>query len=247
MVTAQEASESMDAFHEFMRTRIAPNPSPRNPKFSRDVNSADVIEAQYQEDGHRTWGFVIYRSTYESDADWEEVMNRLRFWASDCVELFNGQDVIDKMTWTVFDDRSLFDGVQTARIRQHFQNWCLTAPMAEQGTADPGRSARYRYCVQIDTESLRSILQEPAPPDMSRDTPGWVKLILKGWLPVRENPIFVGRELDPEVYPPVEGMTEQHVGFIRVTVYDVMFGFYMSLRDPNYYFVSERRPPEITT
>ena len=39
---------------------------------------ADRIERQLQEDGHQSWGFVIYRTTYGDEADWEEFLRRLR-------------------------------------------------------------------------------------------------------------------------------------------------------------------------
>lgn len=246
----QGSGNALDAFLLYMRNRIAPNPSPRNPQFSRDSNYADLIEAQCQEDNHRTWGFVIYRSTYDSDADWEEVMRRIRAHTQETMDMFNGQDVLDRMTWTVFDDRSLFDGVPTATIRKHFKDWSESAVLAEQGTTDPGKSSRYCYCLQIDHEAMQSILQAPAPPDYIRGNTGWVKLIVKDWLPFDENPRLAAAraqeyQRDTTVYEPVEGMTEEHVGFVRCTTISVMVNLYIVFRDPISFVVWERRPPEI--
>lgn len=53
---------------EGIRRRIR-SPSQRNPDMSWENNAADLIERQLQADGHWTWGFVIYRTTYDSDAD----------------------------------------------------------------------------------------------------------------------------------------------------------------------------------
>lgn len=50
---------------------------------SWENNAADLIERQVQQDGHRTWGFVIYRTTYDNDADWTEFLQRLRFQMED--------------------------------------------------------------------------------------------------------------------------------------------------------------------
>ncbi|QIW97075.1 hypothetical protein AMS68_002593 [Peltaster fructicola] len=246
----QDTEEALDAFQLFMRNRVAPNPSLRNPQFSRDVNYADRIEAQCQEDNHRTWGFVIYRTTYESDADWEEVICRIRAHTQGTMDMFNGQDVLDRMTWTIFDDRSLFDDVPTATIRKHFKEWCEGAVLAEQGITDPGKSSRYRYCLQVDYEAMRSILQAPTPPDYVPGDPGWLKLIVKDWLPFDENPRLAAAraptyQRDTTVYEPIEGMTERHVGFVRCTITSVMLNIYIVFCDPTNFSVWERRPPDL--
>ena len=49
--------------------------SRRTPPWSTHFNNADNIERYLQEDGHRTWGLVIYRCTYESDDDWDQVLD----------------------------------------------------------------------------------------------------------------------------------------------------------------------------
>lgn len=48
------------------------SPSRRQPHRSWYFNEADVLERQMQEYGHRTWGYVIYRTTYASDDDCAE-------------------------------------------------------------------------------------------------------------------------------------------------------------------------------
>ncbi|KAI1503107.1 hypothetical protein F5X99DRAFT_426448 [Biscogniauxia marginata] len=46
--------------------------SPRTPNtISADFNAADEIERHLRADGHRIWGFAVYRCTYTSDAAWE--------------------------------------------------------------------------------------------------------------------------------------------------------------------------------
>jgi hypothetical protein len=43
-------------------------------------NNADNIERQLQEDGHKIWGWVIYRCTYKSNEEWASFMDRLRYY-----------------------------------------------------------------------------------------------------------------------------------------------------------------------
>ena len=118
---SQDAQLQADmAWLNGIRNRIR-SPSQRNHAMSWEHNAADLIERRLQDDGHRTWGFVIYRTTYESDADWFEFLRRLRFQMEDAFDYFNGRDVLDRFTLTVFEDCSQFDGVGTHAIRQHFQ------------------------------------------------------------------------------------------------------------------------------
>ncbi|KAH0329990.1 hypothetical protein KCU71_g417, partial [Aureobasidium melanogenum] len=246
-----DQNTSVNAFLEKMRNYTAPDPSPRNPRISRDSSHADLIEAGYQADGHKTWGYVIYRTTYESDADWAEFMRRLRWWTTDSMEFYNGQDVLDRMTWTVFDDRERFDGANVATIRGHFRDWAEAAVQSEQPESDQsapismGRSPRYRYCILVDGDALKSAVHEaPAPPDFDQDRQGWVKVIDKNWVPLRENPVFAGRP-DPNEYEPIDGITEKHLGWAKCPFTSVMTEYYMLFRDPNGYMAAYRRPPAV--
>ncbi|KAG9517022.1 hypothetical protein KCV07_g6489, partial [Aureobasidium melanogenum] len=249
-----EDTTSHDAFLERMKNFVAEDPSPRNPRVSTQSSHADRIEAQYQADGHKTWGYVIYRTTYEDEAAWTEFMRRLRFWAADSMESFNGQDVLNKMTWTVFDDKESFDGANVATIRHHFRNWAETAVQREQqqpGQVDGtpvgmGHSPRYRYCVQVDAEALKSAVQDaPPPPDFNEDNQGWVKVIDKNWLPRDEDPRFAGRKPDPNVYEEIDGVAEHNVGWVKCPLPSVMTEYYMVFQDLNGYTISYRRPPAV--
>ena len=109
--------------------------SPRHPHRSALINNADRIERFFWEDGHRAWGFVIYRSTY--------------------LEWGAGLDLLDNLALTVFDDPSKFNIATTAVIRDHFKPWAATMEQEEQGPfSDPKQirspgSQRYRYCIQV--------------------------------------------------------------------------------------------------
>ncbi|KAH0293829.1 hypothetical protein KCU62_g997, partial [Aureobasidium sp. EXF-3399] len=248
MAEQETAALSHDAFVERMKNFVAKDPSPRNPRVSTHNSHPDRIEAAYQADRHTTWGYVIYRTTYENNADWTEFMRRLRVWAEDSMGLYNGQDVLDKMSWTIFEDKEHFDGADTNTIRDHFLSWIQSAVQLEQpqqpgGTpADVGRSPRYRYCVQVDAEALKSCVHDaPPPPDFDRDNQGWVKLIDKTWIcewdPEDED--------EEEEYDSIEGVTERHVGWVRCPFPSVMIEYYMRFLDLNGYMVEYRRPPAI--
>ena len=212
--------------------------SRRTPQRSTLFNDADNIERYLQEDGHRTWGFVIYRCTYESDDDWDQFMECLRDQIRRSLEHSNGLDMMDSLSITVFEDRSILDGASTSVVREHFKQWAATAPQQEQGTG-PALSQRYRYCVQVDAVALESVIHDapsPSQPDTISD--GFVNLIWRDWEPSK---------LDPRQTPeePIEGCTQHEVGWMRVAYQDVMVGMQYYLRDWNDWYSEYRRPPEV--
>jgi hypothetical protein len=211
--------------------------SQRTPQLSTQFNDADNIERYLRDDSHRTWGFVIYRCTYESNEEWDEFMARLRFRIQDWLRHCNGLDMMDKLDLTVIEDRSLLDDASTSVVREHFKKWATTAPQEEQGTG-PGKSQRYRYCIQVDAEVLESIVHDAkAPPAPDPDSEGYVNLIWKDWEPYGPG----SRESEE----PIEGCTEHDVGWIMVVYSDVV-GMYYHLRDPDAWDHEYRRPPIVT-
>jgi hypothetical protein len=62
----------------------------RKPSKPSIYNLADKIERFLQEDNHETWGWVIYRSTCESENDWNAILSPLRAKMHDVLEVDNG-------------------------------------------------------------------------------------------------------------------------------------------------------------
>ena len=227
------------------------SPSQRNPDMSWQNNAADLIERQLQDDNHRTWGFVIYRTTYASDADWAGFLRRLHFQMQDMFDYFHGGDILEKFNLTVFEDRALFDNASTNTIRQHFQQWSSTAYRTEQqqqledggsgsgSRVGIGRSPRYRFAVQVDASALHSVVHDaPAPPDLDTTTKGWVRLIDKSW--------YLGRsEGGGSGGPMIEGVSERDVGWMKVPYQNVMTEWYTKCRSLNNWGLNYRRPPGV--
>ena len=239
------------AWLEGLRRQIR-SPSQRNPDMSWENNAADLIERQLQDDGHRTWGFLIYRTTYASDADWAEFLRRLRFQMEDMFDYFNGRDILDKFALTVFEDRPLFDGASTNAVRQHFQQWSAIAYQTEQQSEEDrgssegipdrvgiGRSPRYRFAVQVDVEALYSIVYNaPAPPELDNTKKGWVKLIDKSW--------YLGRsEGKSGPLEPIEAVTEPDIGWMKVPYQNAMTEYYTKCRSLNNWNLNYCRPPKV--
>jgi len=228
-----------DRFTALLQSQPPPqSPSRRTPQFSTHNNNADNIERYLQEDGHRTWGFAIYRCTYESDSDWQEFIRRLRYRIEQTLKFYNGMDMMDSLSFTVIEDKSILEGARTSTVREHFKQWAATAPQQEQGTG-PALSQRYRYCVMMDNSALDSVVHNaPAPAESDMTSKGFVGLVWKDWKPASPD----ARE---EVEEPIEGCTQHDVGWMRVAYQDAMVGMYYYLRDLNEWYREYRRPPQV--
>jgi hypothetical protein len=101
-------------------------------------NQADNLERLLDKDGFKTWGFVIFRCTYQNDSDWEKFMARFLRPVPKFLEYYNGLDLLDKFAPTVLEDRS-FEGATVAVLRDHFNQWATTAPREKQGVQNGNR------------------------------------------------------------------------------------------------------------
>ncbi|KAG9567010.1 hypothetical protein KCU71_g4133, partial [Aureobasidium melanogenum] len=235
-----------------VKKRLPPNTGPvskRKPDTLGYVSHfADQIERALKADGHRIWGFRVYRCTYESDEDWRLCMQRIYENVRQSMEFCNALDLLDGDCFklTVIEDKSKFDGASTSMIRQHFHEWCGEALNREQGSNEeiasqrqepmPGfgsMAVRYRFCVQVDAASFQSIVHG--------NDKHWVKLIRDDWRLKQDTVALSGDAPDydegdftddeNEEYPPLEVNIEE--GVMMVDLRCLMPTFYSYLWDPN--------------
>jgi hypothetical protein len=126
------------------------------------LNEADRLEALLEKDNFTTWGFVIYRCTYQNNAEWEKFMARFLSAVPDFLKYYSGLDLLDTFAPTVFEDPS-FEGATVVTLREHFNKWAKTARKEEQGVGEDHRARieRYRFFITVDQEALESVLNAP--------------------------------------------------------------------------------------
>jgi hypothetical protein len=162
------------------RAQRVKNPSRRTPERETVFNNADNVERQLQEDGHKIWGWVIYRCTYANDEEWAEFMARLRYWNEYTLRSSNALDMLPSVDYQVFENSDIFDNAHPSTVREHFAQWAVTAPRQEQGEgAYPMRSQRYNYCLHVDQEALLSVIGGSPPSVLTFMGPGYVNLVCK--------------------------------------------------------------------
>ncbi|RAK81188.1 uncharacterized protein BO72DRAFT_444735 [Aspergillus fijiensis CBS 313.89] len=213
-------------------------------------NPADVIEKHMLKRGCRTWGLVIYRCTYKSDADWEEFMSRLLYQVrSPLEEYYDGLDILDSFRPTVMDDPTRFDGATPDAIREHFNEWAPAACESEQGIlpTDVGHRciARYGLCIMVDEEALRSVLAIPREDLDGSNRTGFVILVHRRHLEARASIDESDEKIEDDDCEPLYGCTWEDVGWMKVC-YDQAQLYTCAHMNQSYQWEMEyRRPPEI--
>jgi hypothetical protein len=136
------AANSSSAARAAFSSRAARRTLPRGHIF----NTADQIEDRLREDGHRIWGFAVYRCTYRNDAAWETCLERLNASIRKSMRFYNGLDLLDEDAFrlTVFDNANEFDGVGAPVVRRHFKEWRKGALREEQGTREEIEARRQK-------------------------------------------------------------------------------------------------------
>lgn len=136
------------------------NPSLRTPQYETQNNGADNVERDLQSEGHRCWGFVVYRTTYADSESWRACCEQIRADVHDSLDFYNGHDLLadDTFKLTFIEDAAQLDGAGPDTVREHFRQWRAEALHQEQGSGEeiaarrqssvlPFGSLAVRYCL----------------------------------------------------------------------------------------------------
>ncbi|RAL08483.1 uncharacterized protein BO97DRAFT_408310 [Aspergillus homomorphus CBS 101889] len=241
-------TRSFHAYQTAINIDLGPPPreSKRTPWVPFTCNDADVIERNMRNDGFRTWGLVLYRCTYASDADWTEFMSRFRHQVRSELESHDGLDLLDSFALTVVDDRR-FDGATPDTVRTHFNEWAARACVTEQGVpfsrAQWSRTARYGLFIMVNEEAMRSVLDIP-PEDLDGYNQTGFVILVNGR---RDAERWDGEDAEPleDDFEPLYGCTEEDVGWMRVRYGEAQVTGSARMESGFNWEREYRRPPEI--
>ncbi|KAL2752314.1 hypothetical protein ACRALDRAFT_2088639, partial [Sodiomyces alcalophilus JCM 7366] len=204
------------------------------------------------------WGFAVYRTTYGDDVGWERVKRVIQETAIAPLRENGEHGLIDSLDYVLMDDRDKFDGMSRPALREHFKAW---APAAFVRDGNPHYAhairryptfqvdSRYTYLIEIDEESLRSIADARLTREWGGPA-GHFNFVDSRWK--LEGPEVytseaerITAELDRRLMQPIDGCTDEDVGWMKVTVRRLGFEFQMMAN--TYLFDSwypyYRRPP----
>lgn len=193
-------------------------PSKHDPTMDAGRYAADRREKPLDEDGFKKWGFVIYRCTYQNNTDRQNFMDHFVSAAPGYLEFYNGLDLLDTFTPTVLEDPS-FEGATVATLREHFHQWKKTALKEEQGVSEDytPTSGRYRFFITVDQEAMESVLNTPLGGFEEYEL-GHVRMVNAEWkwTDVPEEDSEDEDISEPEEFEPLEGCTEDDVGWMNI-------------------------------
>ncbi|KAF2495513.1 hypothetical protein BU16DRAFT_391565 [Lophium mytilinum] len=222
--------------------------------------SARTIREQLQFCKHQKWGFIIYRCTYSSNADWKLFIDRLNEKAQEGLEASGALDLAPTLDLTVFQDKSRYNGASKDDIRKDFKHWVKSDEAAAEqpptgaGVANKnmfGQATRYTFPVYVDEEAMRSVI-DPAPDKWPHSA--YIILIDGDW-ELRDPETFdyeaMGFDLDEDCMDdgeePIEGCRLEDVGWLKAMVLDLIPGKYAGLEQPGQWAFYYRRPPGMWT
>lgn len=163
------------------------------PPAMADLLSLDPLQSEFRmtynsmkNHRHTKWGFVFYRTSYTSEALWAHFQSfivesgRASCLRSDTPELVEYLD--DKFV----SEPSRLENADIPTVQRIHAKWRLSpearAEQPQEGEPIwPSDIPRYKYCVYVDEEVMRSVADGPQPPE--RDTQGktWVKFLHCNW------------------------------------------------------------------
>jgi hypothetical protein len=199
---------------------------------------------------HDKWGFVIYRCTYKDDDGWLRFKEILHEYTRKSMQRSDAPEAADSLDWTFVEDQGALDRASRSQLRERFNQWAAHAFMIEQPRAQAHTHPnptfgvpRYNYFIQVDEEALQSVLTAP-----KRDLHGqaFVNFVDSQWEPMpREK--YGGEE--ENVFHPVDGCTQENVGWMRVALRMINAEFYDAAAEfaGGVWYVYYKRPPEILT
>ncbi|KAJ5783866.1 uncharacterized protein N7518_009543 [Penicillium psychrosexuale] len=178
--------------------------SKRDPTMYSFMNGADLVEELLKEDGFTTWGFNF--------------MARMVGAVSEDLKEYSGLALLDTFAPTVLEDPS-FEGATVATLREHFHPWKKTALKEEQGVSEDytPTSGRYRFFITVDQEAMESVLNTPLG-GFEEYKLGHVRMVNAEWK-WTDAPEEVSEDEDisePEEFEPLEGCTEDDVGWMNI-------------------------------
>lgn len=217
-------------------------PPPKYPSTSTEPESAvEAIREELEILKHDKWGWVIYRCTYGDDEAWarfQEIVNERS--RREMAQSGVPPEVANGLEWTFVSDQSTLDGISRDQLRQRFRAWRTEAmkreqPRATDETIEPDTVRRYRYFVQVDEESLRSVVDG----DITR-------LIDQGWVIfVRCDEHMDFEELTEEDRECIEA-EDGDEGWILMASFMLNAEFYHAIGDlPQDWYAFYRLPPDM--
>ncbi|KAK8016832.1 hypothetical protein PG993_015021 [Apiospora rasikravindrae] len=209
---------------------------------------------EIHETGFGEWGFVIYRCAYGDDEAWYRYLKYFKQAIHDKLVDQNCAFLEKYARWTVVEDEADLRAASKLRVRQRFVDWrdrntvWRKAPeISKYIPRMPGeatlRLPRFTYCLHVDQDCLDTVdAHAAAKPTETYYHPAPMLVVA-----LIDGDYVDLSAIDDYKCPPVEGCTEEYVGWQYMPV-ELLPCFY---NDHHYYtlesevYIEYSRPPKI--
>ncbi len=116
--------------------------------------------------GDAKWGSVIYRCAYKPELNhcWEKLKRLVQEHSRQEIAESDTPEIADSLDWIFVEDPGL-EGATLDDLKKRFRSWALAEIPHLRTPSTPlySRGVRYRYFIQVDEDSLRSMESEHYP------------------------------------------------------------------------------------
>ncbi|PVH73839.1 hypothetical protein DL98DRAFT_519703 [Cadophora sp. DSE1049] len=233
-------------------------PQYRSPSYC-DPSTQDLILSELERHRHSKWGWVSYRTTYTpySNPNWEHFKHLINCESRDFLLDSYGPDpninkkADEALEWTFISDPSTLDGATIPELRTRFKDWTkvnfsLENPHATHSLQDhlnprcAAMTPRYRFFIQVDEASLRSVIEAPRPDHCHT---GEVNFVDAYWEPLPEDRTANEQWVDQGLEA-IDGCTQEDVGWMKIASWMLSPDFYARIGDEEDWWRNYVRPPE---
>lgn len=208
---------------------------------------------------HERWGWVIYRCTYNDDEAWDRFKDFVDQQSRQFIAESDTPEIADSLEWTFIENRDTLDNASKDQLRAHFKKWAADAVYAENPRYEERQNAtfgipRYSFFIQVDEDSLRSVLNEASQPPGHYDKlhdDGYVNFVNAHWKSLLEHipPNQLTGDLEEDIgglHEPIDGCCEEDVGWMKLESMGLSAGFYDTMTGcPDIWYAYYERPPQI--
>jgi len=100
--------------------------------------------------------------------------------------------------------------------------------------------ATVQFFIHVDKGVLQSVVDRPNIEDFHHDETGFVNLVDARLTPASYHDIDEDHE--PECLEPIDGCTEENVGWMRISAWMLGWVAYARFQNPNFWYVLYKRP-----
>jgi hypothetical protein len=131
------------------------------------------------------WGWVIYRCTYKPELDrhWQSFKRLIEEETREFIAESDAPELAEELDW-VFVENPTLEDASLDELKRRFRAWARAEANYDIDSTPDDRGSRYTYFIQVDEDTLRSLLEyhDPTNPATYVNLYSGFVNIVRGWV-----------------------------------------------------------------